>query len=44
MDCTLYGVCTSCLPPFSLCGDQQGQTNPLAEKLVTCMNTACATP
>jgi hypothetical protein len=44
MDCSLPSVCAGCEQTFPLCTDGQGLTNPLAEKLVACMNSACKTP
>lgn len=44
MDCTLNGICPSCQPVFSSCGDQNGITDPLADKLIACMNAQCQSP
>jgi hypothetical protein len=45
MDCSLQNVCVGCGDQtFPACSDQQGQTDPLADKLVTCMNVTCQTP
>jgi hypothetical protein len=41
MDCSLPSVCGQ---TFTACADQQGQSEPLADKLLACMNGACATP
>jgi hypothetical protein len=44
MDCTLHSVCSGCQPVFSACSDQNGAAEPIAAKLVDCMNTSCSTP
>jgi hypothetical protein len=44
MDCSLPSVCAGCGQTFTACTDQQGQSEPLADKLIACMNAACATP
>jgi hypothetical protein len=45
MDCSLPSICVGCGGSiFSSCGDQQGNTNPLADALINCMNANCAAP
>ena len=44
MDCSLPGACPTCQPVFSTCTDQKGNSDPLAEKLVACMNAQCSKP
>jgi hypothetical protein len=44
MDCSLPNVCIGCDQTFTPCTDGQGQPNPLAEKLIACMNSTCKTP
>lgn len=44
MDCTLNNPCPTCTPVFSSCTDEQtGSLDPLARKLVQCMNAQCST-
>jgi hypothetical protein len=42
MDCTLSNPCPNCQPVFSSCRDQNGALDPIAEKLVQCMNSQCS--
>jgi hypothetical protein len=47
MDCTLNilsNPCPTCQPFFQSCSDQMGNLDPLAEKLVQCMNSQCSKP
>jgi hypothetical protein len=46
MDCSLRSVCIGCQPTFTSCTDslQGKETDPLADKLVSCLNTQCGTP
>jgi hypothetical protein len=46
MDCSLRNVCIGCQPTFNSCMDvvKGNTTDPLADKLVACLNSQCTTP
>lgn len=44
VDCSLQSACPTCQPMFNTCTDQNDKSDPIAAKLIACMNAQCSNP